>query len=355
MRGDGAPHLPARAERSLNSAARMATRSGFWRREGDATTGFRYVKADGAPLRAPGALARIRRLVIPPAWTGVEISPDPAAKVQATGFDARGRKQYRYHADFTLQRATGKFRKLAAYARALPALRERTEADLARPGLPRERVLALVVRLMMRGFFRVGSERYAVDNKTFGLTTLRKSHLRIDGSDLYFRYVGKRSIHHHHVVADTPLVEILRELTALPGRRLFRWVEADGAVRPVTARDVNGYIQEIVGKRFTSKDIRTWGGTVRAATILADLGAPRSDAEARKHVVLACKLVSTELGNTPAVCRSAYIHPAVLEGYQAGATIAPLMREAPRSETEGAPGRYYPEEAALMRFLERDG
>lgn len=338
----------------MNNGARMATRSGLWRREGDAKTGFRYVKADGTPVRAPAALARIRRLVIPPAWTGVEISPDASAKVQATGFDARGRKQYRYHADFTSERASGKFRKLAAYARALPALRERTEADLRRPGLPRERVLALIVRLMMRGFFRVGSERYAVDNRTFGITTLRKSHLRIAGNDLYFRYVGKRSIHHHHVVADTPLVEILRELTALPGRRLFRWVE-DGGVRPVTSRDVNGYIQEIVGKRFTSKDIRTWGGTVRAATILADLGPPKSAAEAHRHVVLACKLVSTELGNTPAVCRAAYIHPAVLEGYEAGSTIAPLMREAPRSASEGAPGRYYPEEAALMRFLERSG
>jgi DNA topoisomerase-1 len=240
------------------------------------------------------------------------------------------------------------------YAHDLPRLREATEQHLKQAGVGRERVLALIVRLMQRGFFRVGSEKYAVQNKTFGIATLRKKNLRVDGTDLFFRYVGKKSIDNRRVVADTPLVEVILEVMKLPGQRLFKYVDEEGKVRPVTAEDVNRYLKEIVGERYTSKDIRTWGGTVRAATILADLGPAKSEAEAKKNVLLVCKLVSSELGNTPAVCRSAYIHPAVFERYMQGRTIAPLMRETPRPDDE-APGRFYPEEAALMRFLEKWG
>lgn len=341
---------------SKKSAKKRASakEAGVWRRVGTPEEGFSYLRADGKPLRSPAALKRIRALVIPPAWTGVEISPDPAAKIQVTGFDAKGRKQYRYHPDVVAKGARRKYRKLAEFARELPRLRQVTGEHLRREGMGREKVLALVVRLIARGFFRVGSERYAVENKTFGITTLRKKHLEIRGNDLFFRYVGKKSIHQHHVVADTPLVEILRELLRLPGPRLFRYVDdEDGTVRDVTARDVNGYIQQVLGRRYTSKDIRTWGGTVRAALILADLGPPKSEREAKKNVVLACKLVSTELGNTPAVCRSAYIHPVVLDRYLKGKTIAPLMREEERPGEAADPNRFYPEEAALMRFLEK--
>ncbi len=326
----------------------------MWRRVGTPETGFTYLRADGKPLRSPSALARIRALAIPPAWTEVEIAADPGAKVQATGTDAAGRKQYRYHPDFVSKKSRAKYRKLLSLARALPRLREATNEHLRREGVGRERVLATMVRLMTRGFFRVGSERYAVENKTFGLTTLRKKHLQVRGNDLLFRYVGKKSIHQRHVVADTPLVEIMEELMKLPGRRLFQYVDGEGKVQKVTAEDVNAYIKEIVGEKFTSKDIRTWGGTVRAATILADLGPPRSAAEAKRNLVLACKLVSTELGNTPSVCRSAYVHPAVLERYQTGKTIEPLMRHEPRPVEAESP-EYYPEEAALMRFLEKWG
>jgi DNA topoisomerase-1 len=326
-----------------------------WRRGGTPETGFTYLRAGGRPLKLPSALKRIKALVIPPAWTGVEIAADPNAKVQVTGFDAAGRKQYRYHPEVTSRRARRKYRKLLEFARALPRLREETDRHLRRPGPGREKVLATIVRLMMRGFFRVGSERYAVENKTFGIATLRKRHLRLEGNDLYFRYVGKRSIHHHHVVADTPLVEVLREIMELPGPRLFRYLDEEGRVRNVSAADVNAYVKRVAGEKYTSKDIRTWGGTVRAATILSDLGPPRNPTEAKKNLVLACKLVAAELGNTPAVCRSAYIHPVVLEKYQAGRTIAPFMREAPRPPEAGAPAQYYPEEAALMRFLERWG
>lgn len=324
-----------------------------WRRVGTPETGFEYLRGDGKPLRSKPALARIRKLAVPPAWTEVHISADPAGKVQAYGFDAAGRKQYRYHPDSVAKGAKRKYRKLLEYARAIPRLREATEHHLRQPGVGRERVLATVVRLIMRGFFRIGSEEYAVTNKTFGIATLQKKHLKIDGDNLVFRYVGKKSIDQRAVVADTPLVEVLHEILKLPGKRLFQFVDDEGKVHPVTAAEVNGYIKQIVGERYTSKDMRTWGGTVRMATILADLGPPQSEREAKKNLVLACKLVSSELGNTPSVCRSAYVHPSVMERYTQGKTIAPLMRDAPRDDEQ--PGRYYPEEAALMRFLERWG
>jgi DNA topoisomerase-1 len=324
-----------------------------WRRVGTPETGFEYLRGDGKPLRSAPALARIKKLAIPPAWTDVHISPDPAAKVQAYGTDTAGRKQYRYHPDSIAKNSKRKYRKLLEYARAIPRLREATEEHLGREGVGRERVLATVVRLIMRGFFRIGSEEYAVTNKTFGIATLQKKHLKIQDNNLVFTYIGKKSIHQRTFVADTPLVEVMAEILKLPGRRLFQFVDEEGKVRPVTAADVNGYIKQIVGERYTSKDIRTWGGTVRMATILADLGPPDSELEAKKNLVLACKLVSSELGNTPTVCRSAYVHPAVMDRYAQGKTIAPLMRESTRDDEQ--PGRYYPEEAALMRFLQKWG
>jgi DNA topoisomerase-1 len=335
----------------------MAKQTGgekWWRRVGTPETGFTYLRGDGKPLRSAAALARIKALVIPPAWTDVLIAADASSKVQVVGFDAKGRKQYRYHADFVARGSKRKYRKLLNFARDLPRLREATDAHLKQPGVGREKVLALVVRLIQRGFFRIGSERYVVENKTFGLATLRKKNLRVQGNDLFFRYVGKKSIDNRRVVADTPLVEVIQEVMQLPGQRLFKYMDDEGKVRNVTASDVNGYLREISGSRYTSKDIRTWGGTVRAATILADIGPAKSESEARKNVVLACKLVSSELGNTPAVCRSAYIHPAVFEGYMKGKTIAPLMRGESRPDDTTA-GRYYPEEAALMRFLSKSG
>jgi DNA topoisomerase-1 len=328
-------------------------RRGMWRREGSPEEGFRYLRADGAPLRSRPALKRIESLVIPPAWVEVEIAPRAGDRLQAVGVDAAGRRQYIYHPDFVERNARRKYRKLLAFARALPRLREATNEHLRQEGLGRERVLATVVRLMTRAFFRVGSERYAVQNRTFGITTLRKKHLTIEGNDLFFRFTGKHGIHQRRVVAETPLVEIMRELAKLPGRQLFRYRSPDGSLHDVTARDVNRYLKEILGESYTSKDIRTWGGTVRAATILADLGPAKSAREAERNVALACKLVSTELGNTPAVCRSAYIHPVVLERYLKGKTIAPVMRRAPRPVEAESPESYYAEEAALMRFLEK--
>jgi DNA topoisomerase I len=331
----------------------MPTERKRWRRVGSPEEGFTYLRVGGAPIRSEPALRRIRALAIPPAWTAVEIDPDPRSKVQAVGFDAAGRKQYRYNPDFVSRRAQRKFRRLLPFARALPHLRVATNQHLKHGDLGREQVLATVVRLMCRAFFRIGSERYAVENQTFGIATLGKEHLTIRGNDLIFHYAGKRRIDQRRVVADTPLVEVVSELLGLPGERLFRYRTAHGEVRDVTARDVNEYLQEILDAKYTSKDIRTWGGTVRAATILADIGPAQTRREAEKNIVLTCKLVSAELGNTPAICRSAYIHPAVLEQYLLGETIARVMRRMPRPIEAESPFEYYEEEAALMRMLQR--
>jgi DNA topoisomerase I len=325
----------------------------MWRRIGSKEEGFAYLGANGRVLRSESALTRIRALAIPPAWTDVRIAAEASASIQAIGYDAAGRKQYRYHPDFLARGQRRKFRKLLPYARALPGLRSATNEHLRLEGLGRERVLATTVRLMTRAFFRIGGERYAVQNRTFGLATLRKSHLEVAGNDLVFRYTGKSRLDQRRVVAETPLVEIVQELLELPGERLLQYVDEEGEVRTVTAPLVNDYIREIVGERYTSKDIRTWGGTVRAATVLADLGPPHSEREARSNLALACKLVASELGNTPTICRSAYIHPAVLDRYVHGETIAGVMRKEPRPVEAEAPVEYYPEEAALMRFLQR--
>lgn len=331
---------------------------GWWRRERapEGEDGFRYFKVDGEPLVSESALSRIDSLVIPPAWTDVHISPDASRKVQAWGRDGAGRKQYIYSDEHVERRDRRKWDRVLRYARRLPALRAATNEDLKGEQADRATVLATVVRLMSRAYFRIGSERYAVENKTFGIATLRKDHLEIRGNDLVFTYPGKGSKHHRRVVASTPLVEVIERILELPGRRLFQYRAEDGGVCRVTARAVNGYIQSILGERYTSKDLRTFGGTVRAATILADLGPEEDEKRAEKNVVLTCKLVASELGNTPSVAREAYIHPSVLSEYvERGRTIEPLMRKEPRPVSEEEPVEYYPEEAALMRFLERYG
>jgi DNA topoisomerase I len=334
----------------------MTSESGWWRRVGDKDAGFRYLTVSGKELEWDAALDRIERLAIPPGWTDVHIATTSKRPVQAWGRDAAGRKQYIYSAAAVAARDRRKWDRVLDFARLLPRLRENTNRHLKRPELDREKVMATVVRLMSRAYFRVGSERYAVDNRTFGIATLKKRHLEVRGNDLFFSYVGKRKLHNRRVVADTPLVEILAELLELPGSRLFRYRCPDGAVRDVTARGVNEYLRSILGQRCTSKDIRTFGGTVRAATILADIGPARNTREARRNTVLTSRLVASELGNTPTIARKAYIHPAVLDEYEAnGRTIEHLMRKTARAVPAEEPVEYYPEEAALMRFLQQYG
>jgi DNA topoisomerase-1 len=332
----------------------------WWRRTGRAPR-FVYIGLNGRPLRSPAALKRIRSLVLPPAWTDVHISPDPDRKVQAWGYDAAGRKQYRYSSQHVQRQDRRKWKRVLRVARALPELREHTNRHLRRRTLDRNKVLATVVRLICRAYFRAGSERYAVENRTFGICTLGKKHVHVNGRNLVFQYIGKRSRQQRQFVADTPLVHIIEKLLELPGRRLFQYVDASGAPRTISADQVNEYLCELLGERYTSKDLRTFGGTVRAATILADLGPARTPSEAKRNVALTCKLVATELGNTPAICRKAYIHPAVLEEYEKhGRTIDNVATSKRRRNGSAAveaeePVGYYPEELALMRFLERYG
>jgi DNA topoisomerase-1 len=326
----------------------------WWKREG-AGKRFRYLGADGRALRGAATLERINALRIPPAWTKVHISPDPARKVQAFGFDAAGRKQYIYSPEHVQKRDMRKWRKLKRVSAALPLIRDQTNEHLKRSQLDREKVHATVVRLICRAYFRAGSERYAVENKTFGISTLRKKHVEIRGNNLIFNYIGKRSIDQRQFIADTPLVEIIEELLSLPGERLFQYLDEADELRPVTAASVNRYLKDIVGDKITSKDLRTFGGTVRAATILADIGPASTKTEIKRNLALACKLVSLDLGNTPTICKKAYIHPAVLDEYaRAGRTVS-NMRRSRRRVSAVEPIEYYPEEAALIRFLERYG
>lgn len=305
---------------------------------------------DAAGKHVPGAAAaRIEALRIPPAWTGVHVATGERTAIQAWGFDARGRKQYRYNARAVQKGQLRKYYRVRQMARDLPRIRRRLDADFRARGLGRDKVIAGIVLLVADGFFRIGSERYARENHTFGITTLRKSHVIVEGDAVMFEYVGKRSIRHRQVVVSRDLARFVAALLETPGRRLFRY-RSDAGWRDVDSRAVNDYLQSLAGFPYTAKDFRTWGGTLRAATVLGEIGPARSRAEAKKNVVMAVRLVASELGNTPAICRASYVHPAVLDRYvESGETI----RWRRGSARKGG-GRYAhtPEERALVAFLD---
>ena len=320
------------------------------RRLGTKRGGFRYRTGGGAPVTDATTLARIDALRIPPGWQDVHVATSARAAVQAWGMDVKGRKQYRYH-DASVERAAlRKYYRVRALAHDLPRIRAAVDADFRRRGLPRERVAAAVVRLISQGFFRVGSERYAEENRTFGITTLRKRHVTAAGDSLVFAYVGKRGVKQRQVVVDPHLVRFVTTLLASPGPRLFRYQEG-GRWHDLTARDVNVYLHERLGVPYTAKDFRTWGGTLRAATVLAELGPAPSERQAKQNVVTAVRLVAAELGNTPAICRASYVHPMIIARYlDAGDVIAPgRVRPARRHEHYA----HAPEERALIAFLDR--
>jgi DNA topoisomerase-1 len=287
------------------------------RREGSASA-FTYVDADGRTVRRRDALERIRMLAIPPAWTSVWICEDPLGHLQATGRDARGRLQYRYHPLWRERRDEHKFDRLEQFAVALPAIREAVARDLAQPGLPRSKVLAAMVRLLDRTFVRVGDERYRRDNGSFGLTTLRTRHVRVAGDRIRLRFRGKSGKEHDVSLADRRLARILRRCLDLPGYELFRYAE-DGVTRPVCATDVNQYLQGVAGTDYTSKDFRTWGATVIATVLLTRFGLPPGVAARTKTINRALRAAAGALGNTLVVCRKSYVHPGVVDAYLAGA------------------------------------
>jgi DNA topoisomerase-1 len=284
------------------------TAPGFGRRRTGAA--FRYLTPEGKALRDAAALARIKALAIPPAWDAVWICAREDGHLQATGRDARGRKQYRYHARWREVRDETKYGRMAAFAKALPRIRRRVRQDLALPGLPRAKVLATVVRLLETTRMRVGNEEYARQNDSFGLTTLRTRQVRVTGSTLNFRFRGKSGVWHDVAHTDSLLASIVRRMRDLPGYELFQYVDADGETRALDATDVNAYLKEIAGEDFTSKDFRTWAGTVLAAQALHRLG--------KGQLTQAIEQVACQLGNTKAVCRKCYIHPAVIDAYLDG-------------------------------------
>jgi DNA topoisomerase I len=311
--------------------------------------GFSYRDAHGALVRDPETLERIRAIAIPPAWTDVWICPWPNGHLQATGRDARGRKQYRYHIRYRRRRDNAKFARLIAFARALPTIRERVDADLARPGLPREKVLAAVVRLLELTLIRVGNDEYARLNKSFGLTTLRNRHAEVDGTEVTFRFRGKSGQQHEVGLRDRRLASVVRRCRDLPGQELFAYVGEDGEPRDVASDDVNGYLEEIA-PGVTAKDFRTWAGTVLAYRALRALGQGTTDREKQRNVVAAIRETAENLGNTAAVARQAYVHPAVVDGYLDGRIRTALVRAA--EDTDDPPGATDPdEERAVVALL----
>lgn len=280
--------------------------------------GFAYHDAQGRLVRDPKVLDRIRALAIPPAWTDVWICPRASGHIQAVGRDVKGRKQYRYHPDWHAHAAETKFERLPEFARALPRLRRRVEADLNRRGVSREKVLATAVRLLEISLIRVGNAQYARQNRSYGLTTLHKRHLEVDGAALTFAFKGKSGVEHEVKVRDRRLATVVRNLRELPGQQLFKYRDADGALCAVTSDDVNAYIREAMGEQFSAKDFRTWAGTVSAARALRDMEPPASPTEAKRRITVCVKAVAGLLGNTPTVCRTSYVHPRVFELYQEG-------------------------------------
>jgi len=276
---------------------------------------FRYIGTDGKTVRDEKVLERIRALAIPPAWTDVWIAPKANAHIQATGRDVKGRKQYRYHTEWRRVRDAHKYERLYAFGSALPGIRARVECDLSLSGLPREKVLALVVRLLELSRIRVGNDEYAKTNQSFGLTTLRDRHVDIAGATITFDFKGKSGKRHRIKIADRRLARIVKRCRDVPGYELFQYRDEQGERHAIDSSDVNSYLQEITGEDFTAKDFRTWAGTVLAAMSLSDHGDWTSQTEAKHRVNQAVKEVAERLGNTPAICRKCYIHPGVIEAF----------------------------------------
>jgi DNA topoisomerase-1 len=312
--------------------------------------GFRYQGPDGATIRDRETLARLRALAIPPAWTDVWICPQANGHLQATGHDERGRKQYRYHPRWRAVRDENKYDRMISFGQALPRIRARVEKDLARPGLPREKVLATVVRLLETTLIRVGNEEYARENGSFGLTTLRDHHVKVEGTKVRFAFRGKSGVRHEIDVRDRRLAKVVRRCQDLPGQVLFQY-DDEGQTRAVDSDDVNEYLRQAAGQEFTAKDFRTWAGTVLAAQALQEFETFDSEVQARRNVVAAIEAVANRLGNTTSVCRKCYVHPAVVGAYLDG-TLLESMRQRVAQELTGGLKDLDPEEAAVLAFLQ---
>ena len=295
-------------------------------------------------------LDRIRALAVPPAWTDVWICPDPRGHIQAIGRDGKHRTQYRYHAAWRSSRDETKFDRMEAFAHALPLIRRRTTIDLARPGLPRNKVLATIVQLLEKSLIRVGNEEYARQNRSFGLTTLRNRHVQVNGGTLHFEFRGKSGVRHSVGVNDRRLARVVRQCRDLPGQELFQYVDETGAVQGVDSGDINSYVKQMTGEGFTAKDFRTWWGTVLAVAALREFRTAHTKTQAEKNVLVALDAVAGALGNTRAVCRKSYVHPGVIECYADG-TMGRVLGRSSRSASKKMHG-LRADEVALLTVLE---
>jgi DNA topoisomerase-1 len=312
---------------------------------------FAYVDSSGAVVRDPETLDRIRALAIPPAWTDVWICPVANGHIQATGRDARGRKQYRYHARWREIRDETKYHRTLDFGAALPRIRRRVAADLERPGLSRERVLATLVRLLDITRIRIGNDEYARENGSFGLTTLRRRHVKLRGETLHFEFRGKSGRVHHVTVRDRRVARIVKRCQELPGQELFQYVADDGEQHAVSSDDVNGYLRDIAGEEFSAKDFRTWSGTVLAACAL-QRAAEEAEQERRNPLTVAVAEVAEQLGNTAAVCRRCYIHPEVVNAHLEGALPRLPLDEVDVAASVDAEG-LSPAEKSVLNLLRR--
>lgn len=313
---------------------------------------FIYLNEKGRIIRKADTLNRIRHLAIPPAWTEVWISPLENGHLQATGHDVRGRKQYRYHEDWRKTRDETKYQNMVAFGRILPRLRQRVNRDLSRPGLPREKVLATVVRLLETTLIRVGNDEYARENKSYGLTTMRNRHVKVRGGRVSFTFRGKSGKDHHIDLENRKLAKIVKRCLDLPGQELFGYVNEAGEPVDVTSSDVNSYLHEVTGHSFTAKDFRTWAGTVLAAEALQEFEKFTSGREAKKNMGRAIEAVAGMLGNTPAICRKSYIHPVILDSYLDGTLVDQLRKTVERKLTRDI-RRLRPDEAAVLMLLQQ--
>lgn len=348
------PSLPQDPEQSALLIGLRYVRCGgpgFERRR--AGKGFVYLDLEGKPIRDRETLRRIRSLVLPPAWEQVWISPLPNGHLQATGVDAKGRRQYRYHPQYRLIRNHTKFNRMLDFAKALPGIRARVESDLKRASLTREKVVATVVALLERTLIRVGNEEYVRENSSFGLTTLRDRHVKIEGGAVRFHFRGKSGQMHEITLEDKRLARIVRECRDLPGYELFQYVDDFGEIHSIDSADVNGYLREITEDDFTAKDFRTWAGTVQTALTLAAMGRAETEAQAKRNVVQAIKETAERLGNRPATCRNYYVHPAVMEAYTDGSLFDYVKEPETASEAEYQPGarNLHPEEASVVELI----
>jgi DNA topoisomerase-1 len=312
--------------------------------------GFVYFDTAGRILRDEGHIARIKSLAIPPAWSDVWISPYSNSHLQVTGRDSKGRKQYRYHPHWSQTCNQTKFDRMLAFADALPIIRAQVNQDLSRPGLPREKVLATIVRLLETTLIRVGNEEYAKTNKSFGLTTMRDRHVKVDGATVRFSFKGKSGLKHTIDLRDRRLAGIVKRCQELPGQELFQYLDENGELRDVSSEDVNQYLREVTQQDFSAKDFRTWAGTLCMIAAMEEATSERdSAARSKSQLIQAVKQVAKSLGNTPAVCRKYYIHPAVIEAYGHGTFHYALLRTDDTGDYRA--GGFHPEEIAVVRFL----